>query len=195
MIATLQISCVSCQSQDRGKRWSLHHVKMFADYTCNSCSVSVKILKGYVQHQGLQRNKAHYLYAGCKSRFRNYNTLNLSCLPSSSAVIFCVTVRVSAGTLQCEVTNCQRQLIDLSDLLGNLKFHISEREQVHCPFKNCDRSFSVKSSFTSHLSRKHKYSTASHVFTVFLQFVVSQFSVAERHSDEGADDDGVRRIY
>lgn len=46
---------------------------MFADYTCNSCSVSVKTLKGYVQHQGLHRNEAHYLYAGCKSRFRNYN--------------------------------------------------------------------------------------------------------------------------
>lgn len=97
------------------------------------------------------------------------------------------------GPFSCQVTNCQKQLTDLSDLLGHLKFHISKREEVHCPFKNYDRSFSVKSSFTSHLSRKHKYSTALHVSGAYClpSFPSgSQFSVAESHSDEVPDDDG-----
>lgn len=45
----------------------------------------------------------------------------------------------------------------------------------------------------SHLSRKHKYSTALHVSGAYCLPSVpseSQFSVTESHSGEGADDDG-----
>lgn len=125
--------------------------------------------------------------AGCKLWFRNYNAFK--------KVMFTLIIGSYPlhGPFSCQVTNCQKQLTDLSDLLGHLKFHISKREEVHCPFKNYDRSFSVKSSFTSHLSRKHKYSTALHVSGAYClpSFPSgSQFSVAESHSDEVPDDDG-----
>lgn len=168
---------------------------MSTSYTCNSCGVSVKTLKSYVQHQGLHRNEAHYLYpcciANCKSRFRNYSTFKCHIYRhhrQTSSVSQCESLQ---GPFTCKVANCHKQLIDLSDLLGHLKFHISKREAVHCPFNNCDHSFSVKSSFTSHLSRKHKNSTALHVSGAYCLPSVSsesQFSVAESHSDERAND-------
>lgn len=34
--------------------------------------------------------------------------------------------------------------------------HIKEGRAVACPFKQCDKTFNVVSTFTSHLSRKHK---------------------------------------
>lgn len=36
--------------------------------------------------------------------------------------------------------------------------HIKEGRTIVCPFKQCDKTFTVVSTFTSHLSRKHKRS-------------------------------------
>ncbi|CAB3983976.1 hypothetical protein BSL78_01180 [Paramuricea clavata] len=41
-------------------------------------------------------------------------------------------------------------------MLGHLKEHIAHGLEITCPFQGCTSSFTVKSSFTSHLSRRHK---------------------------------------
>lgn len=162
----------------------MYHVKMFADYTCNSCSVSVKTLKGYVQHQGLHRNEAHYLYAccmaGCKLRFRNYNAFK------------CHVYRHHRQSSSGLCRDPSHVKLHLSDLLGHLKFPISKRERVHCPFKNCDRSFSrptyLESTNTLQLCM-------SLVHTVFLQFLVSLSSLLLKTTQvKGQMTMGMRRI-
>lgn len=40
----------------------------------------------------------------------------------------------------------------------HLNWHIRDGENVTCPFPNCEKHFHVKSSFTSHISRKHRES-------------------------------------
>lgn len=63
---------------------------------------------------------------------------------------------------------------------------------MQCPFKDCDKTFSVTSSFTAHLSRKHKNPTDLHVSGAYCPPSVpseSQSSVAESQADEGSADD------
>lgn len=152
--------------------------------------------KGYVQHQGLHKNKPHYQFVCCiegyKFQFRNYNAFKCHFYhhhQRSSAVSQYPTLQ---ARFICEQPHCQKQLIVLKDLFCHLKSHISRRKEVHCPFKNCDKTFLVVSSFIAHSSRKHKHSTAVHVSgSECLPSVPSevQSPVAESQSDEGSRDD------
>ncbi len=45
--------------------------------------------------------------------------------------------------------------VKLSRFYQHLKTHIREGRSVSCPFQQCDKSFSVVSTFTAHVSRKH----------------------------------------
>lgn len=171
-------------------------LRMPKDYTCRSCGATVNTLKGYVMHQGLHKNEPHYQYAccmeSCKFQFRNYNAFKCHVYRHhrrSSTVSQCQTLQ---APFLCQLPHCQKQLVDLKDLLRHLKSHISRREVAHCPFKDCDKTFSVTSSFTAHLSRKHKNPTALHVSGAYCPPSVpseSQSSVAEREADEGSADD------
>ena len=44
-----------------------------------------------------------------------------------------------------------------------MKGHIQEGRKITCPFKGCEKTFGVKSTFASHSSRIHKNSSAEHV--------------------------------
>ena len=167
-------------------------LRMSKDYTCRSCGASVNTLKGYV-HQGLHKNEPHYQYAcymeSCKFQFRHYNAFKCHVYRRhrrSSNAPQCQNLQ---APFLCQLPHCQKQLIDLKDLLCHLKSHTSRREVVHCPFKNCDKTFSVTSSFTAHLSRKHQNPTALHLSGAYCPLSVpseSQSSVAESQPDEGS---------
>ena len=50
---------------------------------------------------------------------------------------------------------CAVKFIDIFDIPSHLKGHISSGVEVTCPFAHYKRQFSVKSSFSSHISRHH----------------------------------------
>ena len=60
--------------------------------------------------------------------------------------------------LTCHVDFCSNKSDSLTDFYSHLKVHIKEGRAVACPFMHCDKTFTVVSTFTSHLSRKHKQS-------------------------------------
>ena len=64
--------------------------------------------------------------------------------------------RSSDDVLKCSVLSCNARFEDLIELCSHLKIHIDEGLSVACPFKRCGKSFHVRSSFSSHVSRKHK---------------------------------------
>jgi len=66
------------------------------------------------------------------------------------------------STLVCDILACGQRCDCLQALLEHLKFHLRKGNRVHCPFVKCTSMFSVLSTFTSHLSRRHKnWSSAS----------------------------------
>ncbi|GBN38838.1 hypothetical protein AVEN_265119-1 [Araneus ventricosus] len=60
-------------------------------------------------------------------------------------------------SLKCATETCQQKCRDKSSLISHLKKHINQSQRVSYPFDKCRYSFDKKSSFSSHLSRKHSY--------------------------------------
>ena len=60
------------------------------------------------------------------------------------------------ATLKCQNTSCSEKSRDLVSFLAHLRGHAEDGIPVSCPFRGCEKSFSIKSSFSSHLSRKHR---------------------------------------
>ncbi len=60
--------------------------------------------------------------------------------------------------LTCHVSSCRAKCDSLTEFYSHIKVHIKEGRTIVCPFKQCDKTFTVVSTFTSHLSRKHKRS-------------------------------------
>jgi len=64
---------------------------------------------------------------------------------------------VSGIQMKCSRIECSGISFTSSDnLKKHLKQHLSKRQDIMCPYENCSSSFKVKSTFTSHLTRKHK---------------------------------------
>ena len=149
----------------------------------------MKAVKGSVNHQELHKNEAHGTYAcgivGCKLRFTKYNSFksHIDCHHRPSSVSQCEAVQ---GPLICENSHWQKQCIDLKDLLDPLKWHVSKKEEARWPFRGCGKAFSSRSSFTAHISRKHKSAASAQVSAIhFVHSVSSQSSdVAESQLDE-----------
>lgn len=62
----------------------------------------------------------------------------------------------SAGDLTCPIDLCSTKCEDIWGLIFHLKSHFTEGKTVTCPFRRCDKKFTVKSTFTLHVSRKYK---------------------------------------
>uniref|UniRef100_A0A3B1IPE7 C2H2-type domain-containing protein n=1 Tax=Astyanax mexicanus TaxID=7994 RepID=A0A3B1IPE7_ASTMX len=63
---------------------------------------------------------------------------------------------------------CQFECSYLKGLISHLKDHIKQGRKINCPFRRCEKTFSVKSSFASHLSRAHKNSSVGHLHETVL---------------------------
>ena len=74
-------------------------------------------------------------------------------------------------TFLCQVPFCSYECTSVTEFLAHLKNHILQKLTISCPFKNCDKSFSVKSSFTAHISRCHRDRTSTSLSGAVLQSV------------------------
>ena len=66
-------------------------------------------------------------------------------------------VQHNGASLECSVDMCSFTSNDFSVHIAHLKSHILSGIAIACPFKNCRKTFLKKSSFSSHVSRCHKY--------------------------------------
>ena len=98
----------------------------------------------------------------CKREFRTYSAfkshvfrdhVNDSTKHKNTSVL---NVGEAYGMLHCSLGFCGKHVESLQDLIKHLKYHIMQGNEIICPFQNCGMKYSVKSSFSSHLSRRHK---------------------------------------
>lgn len=73
---------------------------------------------------------------------------------------------------------CQRECRDVKSLTARLKEHIAEGRVVACPVTGCDHTFTVRSSFTAHMSRKHRQCSVDSIRDLYKE-TVSQSLEAE----------------
>lgn len=139
--------------------------------SCNFCGKSVKSLRAYVIHCKLHRNEPRLFKcfaAECKQTFCTYASLKAHFYRKHNVN---APVNVAVGTdvmpIKCAMALCDRQCEDAKSLIAHLKDHIVEGRVVSCPVRGCTDAFKVKSSFTSHMSRKHKHFTESTISDLY----------------------------
>ncbi len=90
-------------------------------------------------------NKSFKKFSAFKTHFYRHKE-GKSKLKSMPFTSFELTCHVDSRQVRCET---------LSRFYQHLKTHIREGRSISCPFQQCDKSFSVVSTFTAHVSRKH----------------------------------------
>lgn len=73
-----------------------------------------------------------------------------------------VTGVAVVSSFTCAMAMCERQCQNSKELIAHLKSHIVEGHVVTCPVRGCTNTFRVKSSFTAHMSRKHRVFRQQH---------------------------------
>lgn len=87
--------------------------------------------------------------------FSGYTTLKLHFYRHHNSIPNVNTIQdVPLTPLKCTLSLCDHQCQGAKLLIAHLKEHITEGCQVSCPVRGCK---SGKSSFTSHMSRKHRH--------------------------------------
>lgn len=128
-------------------------------WPCNFCGKSLKTLRGYVLHCKLHRNEPRCLFkcygSGCSKTFFRYGAFKTHFYRKHNVPEVDVHVGAVVGAYRCPVALCSYHSQTIKDLLGHLKKHIEEGHEVCCPVSGCSSVFKIKSSFTSHISRKH----------------------------------------
>ncbi|KAA0721578.1 hypothetical protein E1301_Tti023627 [Triplophysa tibetana] len=116
------------------------------------CTKSLRFLRFCLQFKYSQTR-----FFKCKCKFSKYNALKAHVYRHHK--IPHTHFDDSTGMFVCNNTDCQQQFTDMNNVLSHLRSHLSKRELVCCPFEKCDKKFSLRSSFTAHVSRKHRTST------------------------------------
>ena len=133
-------------------------------YNCCICGVSIHSQKAYVVHCKLHRNEPRCIFKcvaiGCKLFFSRYAAFKSHFYRHHNGASSAVH-DVALATLKCTVSPCETQCDGVKELVHHLKQHIVEGRPVNCPVRGCKTVFTVKSSFTSHMSRKHRQCSAN----------------------------------
>jgi len=126
--------------------------------TCRFCSKTLQTLKGYVLHSRVHRNEPQCFFkcvgTNCKRTFCTYASFKAHFYRIHN--VPAATARAIVTDLKCAISLCARQFQTVKELISHLKDHIVEGRPVLCPVTGCTNTFTVKSSFTAHMSRKHR---------------------------------------
>ena len=119
----------------------------------------------FTQHIKLHSNKANYRYQygvpECSRQYVKIAVLKTHMyrdhkedVPLRNSQQPCTPIQCNLCTVRCETSSL---------LVCHLRSHLLEGLHIECPFRGCDRRFSVLSSFASHLSKKHRNDSVEHV--------------------------------
>ncbi|XP_035982662.1 uncharacterized protein LOC118557207 [Fundulus heteroclitus] len=155
-------------------------------FSCSFCSKTLQTLRGYVLHCKIHRNEPHPFFkcvgTDCKRTFCTYAAFKGHFYRVHNTPAPSVTAVAAFTHFTCALPLCDCEFHTVKELISHLKKHIEEGRPVACPVKGCQNTFTVKSSFTAHMSRKHRTCAVDSVSDMYMQNV-SQPSAASVHED------------
>lgn len=132
-----------------------------AMFLCKHCGVSVETLYAFINHAKGHKNKANFRFSyavpECPCTFQRLSALqshiyrkhrNAAKNPDRSE-------QYDLNS-RCSVEGCTFVSTKFASLCEHLKWHIRDGKKIECPITGCKKYFRVKSTFSAHLSRKHK---------------------------------------
>ena len=131
---------------------------------CKICNKVLCNLKYYTSHLKLHKNinnfKAPCPFSTCPRKYAKASSLRAHIARDHcKATNKKISEYSQLSDLNCNVPFCQQICNERSDLIAHLQAHIRKRDTVLCPYDGCVNKFSKRSSFSAHLSRKHRYMT------------------------------------
>ena len=120
--------------------------------TCNICGKTCRNTFAYVRHMQTHSCMTNVSFkCGFPECRRGFQPFAFTLIALNNT-----TKLDNAGDLTCYMDLRSSKCEDIWGLLLHLKSHITEGKTVTCPIRQCDKTFTVKPTFTSHVSRKHK---------------------------------------
>lgn len=136
------------------------------NYSCKHCNFTTASIPAFVSHLRIHRNLANFRFpygvAQCFATFVTCNAVKSHMYRFYKKIAKRGLERQIDGVdLACTVEGCSFVSATFSTLCEHLHWHIKDGRKVSCPYTDCSKYFRVRSSFTSHLSRKHKKISSS----------------------------------
>nr|XP_046250889.1 uncharacterized protein LOC124062276 isoform X2 [Scatophagus argus] len=150
--------------------------------TCHFCSKKLETLRGYVLHCKVHRNEPHPFFrcvgTDCKRTFCTYAAFKGHFYRVHNAPEPSITAGAVVTDFKCAVSLCECKFDTVKELISHLKKHITEGQTVPCPITGCENAFTVKSSFTAHMSRKHRKCSVDSVSDKYREHVSQPSAVS-----------------
>lgn len=138
---------------------------------CKICQSSFFTLKSYIIHLQLHhRNKNRFNYPcgffNCSRTFIKVTSLKAHISRDHNKF---QSYGFQSLSYQCSLDACKRHCASKNELIKHLQDHIRKNEVITCPFEKCNLKFRNRSTFSSHLTRKHTPQHAT-IYTSSTQF-------------------------
>jgi len=157
----------------------------------------------YVRHMKLHRYLPNATFkcgiANCSLVFKSFNAFKSHSYRyhNERQPVALAQLCSNVTDLTCHIECCSVHCEDLAGFFSHLKSHLKEGTAVTCPFKQCKKTYSVLSTFTSHLSRCHKGKTEHSLIETIVQITgASQGSSLESmvHSEDRCEADNSNQM-
>jgi len=136
------------------------------NYTCKHCNFTTASITTFVRHLSIHRNLSNFRFpCGVAKCFATFVTRGA--VQSHMYRFHKKTARpglerkIDGVDLACTVEGCNYVSANFPSIREHLHWHIKDGTEVSCPYINCLKHFRVRSTFASHLSRKHKSVSSS----------------------------------
>jgi hypothetical protein len=141
---------------------------------CQLCVKHFSTITSFVEHLVLHSQAANTSLdcTICNKQLFTVSALKSHVLREHSASTKKQTKCVSYDAeipLRCGQSACGAKSNNMQQFLSHLRDHIDEGDEILCPFTNCNRKYSNKHSFATHLSREHRKRAASDVSPSFME--------------------------
>ena len=159
---------------------------------CPHCSIEQKTVNSYVQHYKCHVNVPNLKficpYMPCSIQLSSHSSLKShifyyhsdSKCPSNPC-------ERSSSSMVCTVFDCPYETYIKKDFVSHLCSHMDGNDLVLCPYDNCDKKYSNRSSFTSHLQYKHEKSSIP-------KKGIEKFDACHGNSEQGEGNTGENDI-
>lgn len=134
-------------------------------------------------HCRVHRNEPHCFFkcvgGECKRTFSTYAAFKAHFYRAHNVPETSVTARAVVADIKCAISLCHRQFHTVKELVNHLKDHLVEGRPVACPVTGCKNSFTVKSSFTAHMSRKHRACSVDSISEAYREVISPAVDVSD----------------
>lgn len=107
----------------------------------------------------------------CKRTFCSYAAFKTHFYRAHNVPAPFATATAVVSNFKCAILLCERQFHAVKELTSHLKEHLAEGRPVACPVMGCQKTFTVKSSFTAHMSRKHRECSVNSISDMYREII------------------------